>query len=89
MIHVPVTLSVAVAKPITSKKDGKKYVALEGMIFGLGIFKILLPENKVPDQLEGKTCNATFAVTIGQDLRPSLRFVGFDGFVGEVENGAL
>ena len=68
MIHVPVTLSVAVAKPITSKKDGKKYVAVEGMIFGLGIFKILLPENKVPDQLEGRTCRATFAVTIGQDL---------------------
>lgn len=82
MIQIPVTITVALSKQITSRKDGKKYVAIEGMLMGVGVFKMLVAEGKVPDDLEGKTCKAIFSLGVDKNLNPSLRFVGIDGYVG-------
>lgn len=82
MIQIPVTIQVAVSKQITSRKDGKKYVVIEGSMLGIGVFKMLVNESKVPDDLEGKTVKALFTIGINKDLSPILRFVGIDGYAG-------
>ena len=65
MIHVPVTLSVGVAKPITSKKDGKKYVAVEGVehlvkTSGFRSHSVNARHNGVVDSLHLWGCAADF-----------------------------
>lgn len=78
-MNIPLTFTVAASRAFTSK-DGKKYVSLEGSAIGIGIFKILVDERAVPDQLEGKTVKANFNLIVDRDFRLALRFAGIDGY---------
>lgn len=80
MIQIPITFQVAVSKRIVSKKDGKVYNSIEGMALGLGIFKLFVPEEKIPDNIEGRTVKAQFTIGVDRDFNLALRFVGIDGY---------
>lgn len=80
MIQIPITFQVAVSKRIVSRKDGKAYNAIEGMAVGIGIFKLFVPEEKIPDQIEGKNVRAKFIVGVDKDFNLALRFAGIDGY---------
>ena len=81
MLQIPITFQVAVSKRIVSKKDGRAYNAIEGMALGIGIFKMFVPEEKIPDQIEGKNVRAMFTIGVDKNLNLALRFVGIDGLV--------
>lgn len=73
-----IPFTVAVSKKIISKKDGRAWNKLEGILMGVGIYQTLVPEEKVPDDLEGSQVTAVFKVGIDRDFRPYLRFERFD-----------
>lgn len=79
MIQIPIEISVAVSKRIVSKKDNKAYCAIEGLAAGIGIFKMFVPESKVPDNLEGRSAKATFTIGVDRNFNLALRFVGIEG----------
>lgn len=81
MFQIPINIQVAVSKRIVSKKDNRAYNAIEGMAAGIGVFKLFVPEEKVPDKIEGKTVRAQFTIGVDKNLNLSLRFVGIDGLI--------
>lgn len=78
-MKIPMILKVHASTPFTSSKDGKKYVKITGTGAGLGLFQFIVPEVKVPDDLEGKEIKAVFSLYIGRDF--SVRF-GFEKIEG-------
>lgn len=53
--------------------DGKKFVTIQGTLENIGIFKQTVPENLVPDSLEGRTCTMVFDVGVDYKFKPSLK----------------
>ena len=78
-MKIPITLNVHTSTAFSSAKDGKKYVKITGTGAGFGLFQFIVPEGKVPDDLEGKQVKAVFSLYIGRDF--SVRF-GFDKIEG-------
>ena len=78
-MNIPITLTVHTTTQFASKKDGKRYVKITGTGATLGLFQFIVPEEKIPDSLEGKTVKAVFQLYIGRDF--SVRF-GFDKIEG-------
>ena len=54
--------------------DGKKFNKLEGYINNLGVFKMTVPENKIPDRLDGKKCVLEFDMYLDKNCKPSISF---------------
>lgn len=77
-MNIPITFTVHASEQFTSKA-GKRFVKLTGVGLGLGLFQFIVPEEKIPDALEGKTIKANFKLYIARDF--SVRF-GFDGIDG-------
>jgi len=75
-MNIPITLTVHTSERFASRKDGKEYVKITGSGAGLGLFQFIVPEGRIPDDLEGKQVKARFKLYIGRDF--SVRF-GFDG----------
>lgn len=53
--------------------DGKKFVTIQGTLENIGIFKQTVPENLVPDSLEGRSCTMNFDVGVDYKFKPSLK----------------
>ena len=81
-MNIPITLSVHASERFTSKKDGRSYVKITGTGYGFGLFQFIVPEEKIPDSLEGKIINARFKLYIGRDFSVKFCFEGIDGYVG-------
>lgn len=77
-MEVKIPFTVAISQKIVSKKDGRVWNKIEGILLGVGIYSFMLPENKVPDNLEGSQVTAIFKVGIDKTFRPYLRFDRFD-----------
>lgn len=69
-----VKLQVATSQQWTTQ-DGKRMVTIEGLLFGIGLCKIHIPEERVPDSLEGKNCVAEFSIGINKNFKPYLKVV--------------
>lgn len=81
LIEVKKMLSVklSIATTRAYEFNGKKYVQISGMMFGRGLFKISVPEQVVPDSLEGKECTGVFDIGIdGKTFKPYLKLVGIE-----------
>lgn len=81
-MNIPITFSVHASDRFTSKKDGRSYVKLTGTGAGLGLFQFIVPEERIPDSLEGKVIKARFKLYIGRDFSVKFGFDGLDGYVG-------
>lgn len=81
-MNIPITFTVHASEQFTSKA-GKRFVKLTGTGLGLGIFQFIVPEERIPDALEGKTLRALFKLYIGRDLSVRFGFDGIDGYVQE------
>lgn len=79
---IPMNFTVAASKQFKSK-EGKSFVKLSGSALGFGIFQFIVPEERIPDHLEGKTVKARFKVYVGQDFSLRIGFDGIDGYVQE------
>lgn len=77
-MEVKIPFTVAISQKIVSKKDGRVWNKIEGILLGVGIYSFMLSEEKVPDNLEGKQVTAIFKVGIDKNFRPYLRFDRFD-----------
>lgn len=75
-MNIPMTITVMTSESFSSKKDGKRFVKLTCTGLGFGLFQFVVPEERIPDDLEGKTVNARFKLYIGRDF--SVKF-GFEG----------
>lgn len=73
-----IPFTVAVSQKIISKKDGRAWNKIEGIVLGKGILSLFLEEEKVPDNLEGKQVTAVFKFGIDKNFRPYLRFDRFE-----------
>jgi len=80
MLSIPFSMNVSASKPFTARTNGKNYVKLSGTVLGLGLCEIVVPEEKIPDQLEGKTINAEFELYVGRDFSIKLGFKGVTGY---------
>ena len=49
---------------------------------GLGLFQFIVPEERIPDSLEGKIVEANFKLYIGRDFSVKFGFDGLDGYSG-------
>lgn len=81
-MKIPITFTVHASEQFTSKA-GKRFVKLTGVGVGLGLFQFVVPEEKIPDALEGKTLKAMFKLYIGRDFSVRFGFEGIDGYVQE------
>jgi len=81
-MQIPITLSVHASEKFSSKKDGKSYVKITCTGAGLGLFQFIVPEERVPDHLEGKEVKAKFKLYVGRDFSVKFGFDGIDGYVG-------
>lgn len=79
-MNIPITFTVHASEQFTSKA-GKRFVKLTGVGFGLGLFQFVVPEERIPDSLEGKTLKAKFKLYIGRDFSVRFGFEGIDGYV--------
>lgn len=77
-MEVKIPFTVAISQKIVSKKDGRVWNKIEGILLGVGIYSFMLAEEKVPDNLEGSQVMAIFKVGIDKNFRPYLRFDRFD-----------
>lgn len=77
-MEVKIPFTVAISQKIVSKKDGRVWNKIEGILLGVGIYSFMLSEDKVPDNLEGSQVTAIFKVGIDKTFRPYLRFDRFD-----------
>ena len=77
---IPITLSVHASEKFTSKKDGRSYIKITGSGAGLGLFQFIVPEERIPDSLEGKIVEANFKLYIGRDFSVKFGFDGIDGY---------
>lgn len=77
-MEVKIPFTVAISQKITSKKDGRKWNKIEGILLGVGIYSFMLSEDRVPDNLEGSQVTAIFKVGIDKGFKPYLRFDRFD-----------
>lgn len=82
-MNIPIVFTVHASEAFDAKKTGKRYVKLTGTGLGLGLFQFVVPEERVPDPLEGKTFNARFKLYVGKDLSVRLGFEGIDSYVSE------
>lgn len=82
-MNIPITLSVHASDKFSSKKDGKCYVKITGTAASLGLFQFIVPEERVPDQLEGRVIKARFKLYVGRDFSVRFGFDGIDGYAGE------
>ena len=73
-MKIRLPFSVGFSKPF-SGKDGRKWVKLEGILLGYGIFSTLMEEKYVPDSIEGTLVTAVFQLGISKDFKPYLRLV--------------
>ncbi|EKD83301.1 MAG: hypothetical protein ACD_39C00758G0003 [uncultured bacterium] len=78
-MNIPLTITVAASRAYTGS-DNKRYVELQGVAVGVGVFKTSVPESLVPDQVEGKTCKATFILGVDRNFKFTVRFGGIDGY---------
>lgn len=81
-MYIPMTFTVHASERFTSKKDGRSYVKITGTGLGLGLFQFIVPEEKIPDSLEGKVIKAKFKLYVGRDFSVKFGFEGVDGYVG-------
>lgn len=81
-MQIPMTLSVHSSEKFTSKKDNKSYVKITGTGAGFGLFQFIVPEERIPDSLEGKVIKAKFKLYIGRDFSVKFGFDGVDGYAG-------
>ena len=81
-MNISITLSVHASERFSSKKDGKSYVKITGTGAGLGLFQFIVPEERIPDSLEGKVIKANFKLYVGRDFSVRFSFDGIDGYVG-------
>ena len=79
---IPITLSVHNSERFSSKKDGRFYVKITGTGSGLGLFQFIVPEERIPDSLEGKVIKANFKLYIGRDFSVRFCFDSIDHYVG-------
>lgn len=77
-MNIPITFTVHASERFVSK-SGKSFVRLTGVGGGLGLFQFVVPEEKVPDSLEGKTIKARFKLYVDRNF--SVRF-GFEEVEG-------
>lgn len=73
-MKIRLPFSVGFSKPF-SGKDGRRWVKLEGILLGHGIFSTLMDEKYVPDNIEGTLVTAVFSLGISKDFKPYLRLV--------------
>jgi len=78
-MNIPMTFTVHASEQFTSKA-GKRFVKLTGVGVGLGLFQFVVPEERIPDPLEGKTLKAKFKLYIGRDFSVRFGFEGIDGY---------
>jgi len=81
-MNIPITFTVHASEQFTSKA-GKRFVKLTGVGLGLGLFQFVVPEEKIPDALEGKTLKVRFKLYVGRDFSIHFGFEGIDGYVQE------
>lgn len=77
-MEVKIPFTVSVSQKITSKKDGRKWNKVVGTALGIGIFSLFVEEEKVDDDIEGKTVTAIFKIGIDKLFKPYLRLDRFD-----------
>jgi len=81
-MNIPITFSVHASEQFVSKA-GKRFVKVAGTGVGLGLFQFVVPEEKIPDSLEGKVIKAIFKLYIGRDFSVRFGFDRIDGYVQE------
>jgi len=79
-MKIPITFTVHASEAFTARITGKRFVKLIGLGLGLGLFQFIVPEEKIPDSLEGKTIKARFKLYIGKDFSVKFGFEGIDGY---------
>lgn len=84
-MKIKIPLKVGSSKAFTSK-DGKRYVKVQALAFGLGIFQFIVPEQRIPDDLEGREFSANFAVYIDRNFELKIGFDGVADGLGGSEN---
>ena len=77
-MEVKIPFTIAVSQKIISKKDGRVWNKIDGILLGVGIYSFFLEEEKVPDNIEGSQVTAVFKVGIDKGFKPYLRFDRFD-----------
>lgn len=63
--------------------EGKSYNQIQGFIAGKGVFKATIPEQFVPDNLDGKMCSVDCDIAIDKNLKPYFKFDWSSLKVGE------
>ena len=79
-MNIPITFSVHASEQFVSKA-GKRFVKVTGTGLGLGLFQFVVPEEMIPDSLEGKVIKAIFKLYIGRDFSVRFGFERIDGYV--------
>ena len=79
-MNIPITFTVSASEKFTRKSDGKSFVKLTGLGEGLGLFQFIVPEEKVPDSLEGKIIKAKFKLYIDRTFTVRFGFEGIEGY---------
>lgn len=77
-MEIKIPFTVGVSQKIVSKKDGRVWNKVEGTALGIGIFSLFVEEQKVPDEIEGKTVTAVFKIGVDKGFKPYLRLSHFD-----------
>lgn len=77
-MYVKIPFTCAVSQKIVSKKDGREWNKLQGSALGIGLFSLFVAEEKVPDDIEGKTLTAVFKVGVDKNFSPYLRLDSFE-----------
>ena len=80
-MNIPINFTVSASEKFTRKSDGKSFVKLTGIGAGLGLFQFVVPEDKIPDSLEGKIIKAKFKLYIDRTFSVRFGFEGIDGYL--------
>lgn len=74
-MRISIPCSLGVTRSFTSKA-GKQLVTVKLNFLG-GHFEVFVPENLVPDCIEGKQVEASLELYSDRNGKPSLRLLGF------------
>lgn len=80
-MNIPINFTVSASEKFTRKSDGKTFVKISGVGAGLGLFQFVVPEDKIPDTLEGKVIKAKFKLYIDRTFSVRFGFEGIEGYV--------